>query len=82
MVLSMGSFDTNLEEAEALLEGFTTHFDDGEIALTVRVQGSVQERTAAQRLLEQRGFFSYGSTCDRLLGELDLIEKHIGLNAA
>ena len=82
MVLSMGSFDTSLAEAEALLAGFTTDFDDGEIALTVRVQGSVQERAAAQRLLDKHGFFRYGSTCQRPLGELALTERYAELNAA
>ena len=82
MVLSMGSFDTSLAEAEALLAGFTTHFDDGEITLTVRVQGSVQERAAAQRLLGAHGFFRYGSSCQRPLGELALTERYASLSAA
>ncbi len=82
MVLVMGSFDTSLAEAEALLGGFNTHFDDGEMALTVRVQGSVQERAAAQHLLDEHGFFRYGSAFQRPLGELALIEKYTELNAA
>ena len=82
MVLSMGSFDTSLAEAEALLAGFDTDFDDGEFALTVRVRGSVQERAAAQRLLDKHGFFRYGSTCQRPLGELALTERYAELNAA
>ncbi len=82
MVLSMGSFDTSLAEAEALLTGFNTHFDDGEIALTVSVQGSVQERAAAQRLLGKHGFFRYGSSCQRPLGELALTERYASLSVA
>lgn len=78
----MGSFDTSLGEVEALLTGFSTEIDDGEIALIVRVQGSLQERVTAQKLLEQRGFFRYGSACQCPLGELALIEGHIGMNAA
>ena len=82
MVLVMGSFDTSLGETKALLAGFNTHFGDGDIALTVRVQGSVQERAAAQRLLAHHGFFRYGSACQRPLGELALIERYAELNAA
>ena len=82
MVLSMGSFDTSLAKAETLLAGFNTDFDDGEIALTVRVRGSVQKRAAAQRLLGAHGFFRYGSSSQRPLGELALTERYTQLNAA
>ena len=82
MVLTMGSFDASLEAAEALLEGFDASFDDGEIVLTVQVEGSVQERATVQRLLNQHGFFRFGHASERPLGELALSESYIGLNAA
>ena len=82
MDLVMASFDISLAEAEALLEGFTTHFDDGEIVLTVWVEGSLYERAAAKRLLEAHGFVSTGRACQRPLWELAQTERYAKLSAA
>ncbi len=82
MDLVMASFDISLAEAEALLEGFTTHFDDGEIVLTVWVEGSLYERAAAKRLLEAHGFVSTGRAYERPLWELAQTERYIGINPA
>ncbi len=82
MDLVMASFDTSLAEAEALLAGFTSHFDDGEIVRTVWVEGTLNEKAAAKRLLDAHGFVSTCRTYKRPLWQLAQTERHFGFSPA
>lgn len=74
----MGSFDCNVEETEVLLADFDVAIFEGEIALTVKIGGSLQERLAARRLLREHDFFECARVPERPLRSVSNTESYLG----